>query len=329
MRIIKEAFSKSMPDWLRNKINEDENLKKYLYDSVNIRLDQADFIDYPVPKSNRDNIKNIENAKIVFFLLNGMLNNNKTTGILVARPLGGVWTKREFPNGFMVYDAKDEVFKYADNTAWNPIFKNCIACCYIEPSQDDNFSKTIKSNRKIDKEYFGTEYDPNRNVRYQDDNFKKRALNYRYNDVIGFDKSGYPLKDPKEIKRKLLDRFPEVAKTAAVKEALKKLENYNTKISEISKKIKKLFLSDSDNFDFSSFFDKLNSIKNIYNSICNMIENNPQSLREWRGENYFRNIDNYISYIEQEFKSADKSNSRLYVNWDRDDMWLDDEEDED
>ena len=67
MKLIYEAFSSSMPDWLRRKIVEIPDLKNWLLrNKYRLPLESIEFKEYPVPKSNRDTIKDLESQNLVF-----------------------------------------------------------------------------------------------------------------------------------------------------------------------------------------------------------------------------------------------------------------------
>lgn len=305
---LNEAFSPSMPEWLRKYFIDNKSLLGRMMRNLDIDPESATFKNYPVPESSRDPIK-FDDTKITFYHFFDDNNNEMLHITGLTEDNTCIFMDK---NG---YKERREIKRIA----WGWIYKHCDAICYIDKDDKSNYIPDEKRHR--DKSY-------NKDVRYWNNNNK---AGQRFSDDeqaaykktwqgrrAQFDKSGYlidpdrldkALRDHPELKAKKIKRRFESAynriKLAheALSDALSQIEvgskEYSDQMSELSGAIS-----------------YLNEASKSYNEGIDEIS------RGGITETYY--IDRAESYIKKVEDRLDKY-IPSFVDWDTDDMYIDED----
>ena len=285
MKLINEAYSDSTPGWLRTAFNKYSGLKNLVLETYKRGLDAINFISYTVPTSPRDDIKNLSAARMVFLKLEGKsaTNPNDNVGILVLDPPSQtgrkLWRAELYPHDFQVLNKDNDfvyVWDYVSNsiTNWSLLFNNCKDVCYIDTT-DHSDSILDKRKKRATTLYYtnppGHYWDENPTFRYTKSDDISRAKNYGGK----FDKSGYALIPPTILKRRLMNKHPDVVAKARVKATLNKIQACYDKLEFYQKTIARIFILDTGS-DANLFYGEefaigsaLNYLKNIFSKrVC-------------------------------------------------------------
>lgn len=349
MKLISEAYSASTPYWLRKEFNAFPVLKSILLQKYERGLDAINFVEYPVPTSPRDSIKDLSLGRMVFLRLVGKssIRTSSDAGVLVLDPPSQtgrkLWQAQIFPEDFSVLDKNNNYVRVKDYisnsiTNWSLLFNNCTAICYIDTADNSDSIKSKRAERLKTTDYATSEphaysNDIHPEIRYGDPAQASIMTDVnrgysKWQDVKGFDKSGYAMMSIDSLKRELIKKYPNILRDSRIKKLVAELEEHRKAILSASSKVKKLFLNSEElnDFDFERFFRILTYAKEEYDILCQQIViDNPQNAFN---SNELNDLRRYVKKIEEMINVALKPDT-LFVDWDNDDMWLDDEEDED
>lgn len=354
--ILNEKLSPSMPSWLRDIFTTGPKKGKILalelmLTRLNVDIENAKFVEYPVPTSPRDKIKT-DPDKIVFYHLRDKDSYNSPV-VYDTVLVYGIGSQN-------FYDAVENKWYNFGEMSWTAIFKATLDMCYIDKNDPANFSDAPAKKRgsrnsdrylsrlKAAQGYAdapdfrrydsnnGYSYDLNyrdidkyKNIRFSDKGMKaeiqqdlQQKQNSKRPETVEFDKSGY-LKNP-DLLKSLLDKHPEIRGKVI-------FSNFNKLYSEIVDVKDEYAEILATNRDFDNFINKfksgirdLNSIYSDYNNSFNQVS---EILKSGETPNE-KNCNNKINYIRDQLsvfkkKYLDLEKSSI-VDWD--DQYLDDDE---
>ena len=181
---LNEAFAASMPKSIREFLSGKGRGKRWLNELTNgkdIALDKANFVQYPIPKTNRDPIFKDE-SKIKFYVF-----NNDSVYITTVNDDWQYITH----NGQFVYNK------------WLPakaLIENSKEIYYLDLNDPNNFNTEKKSER--------SKYNPVNDPNYRATGIDDPKLGHKRWEIrrgnLTIDKSGY-VKDPSRLAKKMVD----------------------------------------------------------------------------------------------------------------------------
>ena len=340
MKLIKEAFSLSMPDWLKTKYKTDLiNLKGY-----NLDPSSLEFIDCGPPTTNRSYIFDLDG--IIFY---DMSLNTRGAKQLLYVTFPDDWYKAAY-NGYI----KDY---YPDTGRWVELQKlpkkyfvsNCKNCCYVKNTPElkaaiSAFDDKVQARRTNSAKYNydkAAAYKFPVTQKYSPEEQEKVRKPYWYPSSykdIKFDKSGYIIPELSSLKDKLFNKYGSRLSDSLIK----KINTYENIILDIKyslsnifdtldlkadiKKVKGLYANFTKLVSiYKNILDKLNSI-NVWDPIDGKEVTNTQALKDLAElSNDFQICLNKIKAGSTEL-GLDLDTTMLYVNWDDDSMYVTDEE---
>ena len=271
-----EAFASSMPEGIRKFLTgRGKNWISSLTGGKNIALDRANFINYPIPKTNRDPIFKDE-TKIKFYI---------------------------FKNGAVYITDVNDDFQYIiwnDNWIYNKyipakgLIENSTAIYYLDLNDPNNFNTEDKVERSKNKVSLN---DPNRRV--DDKNFPSDVKWAVRRGEFRIDKSGY-IVDPNRLTKKMIE---------------KGLYNPAKKTNAIYKKLvslKKDLLEAMDSIDLPNVEDgKIQSLEN--NSAGNILSNLRNAMSSYSSAiTYYNYLVNDLEELQKQ-KDSNILNNKEYA----------------
>lgn len=314
MKHFNEAFSPSAPNWLRNFLISNSEVLRRVLNRAGVSLDTAEFKEYPVPTSNRDQIKTRDDL-VVFYLLTDDRGRDALYIPNIDRDENSLYIDGDYVK-----------YRYI---AWGKIFDRCKAICYVEKDNSSNFIPDEKrsSRQELTRSGYGkfqryaSTTNPNRRFSKKE---QDSIQSYWRTQNTKFDKSGYVL-DPERLKREL-ENHPEIAKRGESK----KLESIANRLRELNDAISNAFsyvTYSSSSIVRPDVLEDINSASNnllnatrAFNSVLNSVLNDGETLSSNKYD-YDRVLD-YLDRAEKRMLSYKLS----YADWDNEDMYIDDED---
>lgn len=347
-KILDEKFSPSMPSWLKKVLTSNQgelttilNYSERLLpnQSGTISLTDADFITIPVPDSARKFPEKDRNDIVLF--LHVMLMGRDS--VIVKFPTSVINDNKKF------WNANTGEWITYKNSSWTKILQATSDICYVELNSKNitdigdirRGRRNAQSGSDIDiphADYYGdlnTSTSTNKGYKLyrfrnekDKDKYVSNSASYnrdKYKKNMKLDKSGYLL-DP-NLLGTLQKKFPSYRKD----KLLKQVDSLYRRWYDAMDALSEMAFDDSvwgrGKDDLYSLYDKLEDAQSCYNSGVTYAKRAEDDWDIEHASSSFKRADRYLSDVEKYTKGYGGKNSS--VDWDADDMYVDDVNDED